>query len=179
MPTYISLGGNCAIAYWLKFYNLRTEAYPFDWCDIPFNKLIKVLLSDFDDYHNITDYGYSENHKSNMYKNSYNIRFAHETINSETILRRIRRFCASEANTSEADTSEVSETETVFVRLELDNKPHNYEYLLSLLSKYKRDCKLIVLGNHPISEHERITYIPIQMEEDWRFPNVDWKSLFF
>jgi hypothetical protein len=43
----ISLGSNCSIAYWQKYYNLRKEAYPFDWCDLPFNKLIKVLENDF------------------------------------------------------------------------------------------------------------------------------------
>ena len=31
-PTFVSLGGNCSIAYHLKRLGLRNKSYPFDWC---------------------------------------------------------------------------------------------------------------------------------------------------
>jgi len=47
---FISLGCNCSITYQLNKYNLREEAYPFDWSKISINQLISVLQNNFDLY---------------------------------------------------------------------------------------------------------------------------------
>ena len=60
---FISLGGNCSIAYQLNKFDLRTHAYPFDWCKINSKQLLQVLKSNFKNYHILEFKKYSDNHK--------------------------------------------------------------------------------------------------------------------
>ena len=88
---FISLGGNCSVAYHLNDFALRDEAYPFDWCDIKINQLIKVLDDNFKDYNNLKIKKLSENHLNEKEKstyilnNDYNIKFAHEVLDNNKL----------------------------------------------------------------------------------------------
>ena len=46
----ISLGPNCAPALCLNYYQIRKEAYPFDWNICYFNSMYKLLETDFENY---------------------------------------------------------------------------------------------------------------------------------
>ena len=48
---FISLGSNCSVTYQMIKYNIRTYAYPFDWCALTINQLIKILENDFLNYY--------------------------------------------------------------------------------------------------------------------------------
>ncbi len=50
---FISLGGNCSVCYQLNKYNIRTVAYPFDWCKISINQVDNNI---FNKRHNIDVY---------------------------------------------------------------------------------------------------------------------------
>ena len=43
----IPLGTTCALAYQLQKHQLRSQAYPFDWCLINLEQLVNVLETDF------------------------------------------------------------------------------------------------------------------------------------
>ena len=63
----ISLGGNCSITYQLNKYNLRQEAYPFDWAKVSINQLITVLENGFKDYcQTIKIMKFSSNHDNTL-----------------------------------------------------------------------------------------------------------------
>lgn len=192
--TFISLGGNCAIAYQLKRLGLRDKSYPFDWCKMSINKLNKVLENDFKHFSDVEINKYSENHLlendpifsnsgSYIVKNKYNISFAHElkTDNKEEldkfkqiIERRIKRF------------KELKRKEITFVILNLENKKNdnlNAEILLKNLKIYFTNFKLIYIGsnlNYIKEINKEITYIKINVNEwvDWKYSNLDWKNIF-
>lgn len=46
----IPLGVNCTIADYLRLYNLRKHALPFDWIVTPIQSAIKLIDNDFDDF---------------------------------------------------------------------------------------------------------------------------------
>ena len=78
---YVSLGGNCAVAYQLDIRKLSYTRYPFDWCNVTIYQLIDTLDSNFKDFEDISIVKKSENHmcfKTNdnyslVLKNKYNI----------------------------------------------------------------------------------------------------------
>src|SRR5271156_6690476 len=46
-PLCISLGHSCGPAIHLRYFKLRTEAYPFDWITSHFDSLYQALKDDF------------------------------------------------------------------------------------------------------------------------------------
>jgi hypothetical protein len=199
-PTFISLGGNCAIAYQLKKLGLRNKSYPFDWCKISISKLNKVLENDFENFSDIEITKYSKNHLldgqddsdeeinsgSYIVKNKYNISFAHEikTDTEEeikefkiTLKRRIQRF------------KNLNNHNITFVILNLENVKNkkniniNLEFLLKNLKIYFKHFKLIYIGYNEIKEkflHKEIKYIKINTNDwvDWQYSNLDWNHIF-
>ena len=116
---FVSLGGNCSVAYQLDKLGLRHNSYPFDWCRIKINKLIQVLNNNFNFYEDIIFKKKSFKHDNNIIvKNNYNIEFAHELINKYEIdnfklilLKRIELFKQLK--------------NPIFVRLEYENLGDN------------------------------------------------------
>lgn len=177
----ISIGSNCAPAFHLKYYGLRNTAYPFDWCKIDLNKLIKVLNNDFKDFEKVCIQKFSHKHPSfvdnsdstYMIKNKYNVKFAHEITNevklnhfSTSILKRIKRF--------------KNIINPCFIRLET-GKVSNIKYndLVDALDKYYSEYKLIIVSKEIIT-HPRIIYVPIgEYSQDWKYNSVNWKYLFY
>jgi hypothetical protein len=180
--TYVSLGGNCAVAYWLKEYNLRNEAFPFDWCKVSLQSLINVLENNFINYSDIKIKKLSTNHidfendkPTYIIQNPYNISMAHEVVNPDTLdtfsislIKRIDRF--------------VNLTNPIFIRLEISNlssvQMNKYNNLIELLDKYFTNYKIIVISiNQPINK--KIIWYPLNtFSEDWQYSYLDWKEIF-
>lgn len=193
--TFISLGGNCAIAYQLKQLGLRYNSYPFDWCRMSVNKLNNVLENNFEGFSNIQINKFSmchtiyddlllENQGSYIVKNKYNISFAHEikTDNNEelikfkeTLERRINRF------------RELKDKKITFIILNQENKEYNIGILIKNLKLYFNNFKLIYLGTNKVKysgnlsqkDIQNFKYVNIDMEKwiDWKYSNLDWNTI--
>lgn len=192
--TFISLGGNCSIAYQLKRLGLRHKSYPFDWCKMSINKLNKVLENDFENFSDIKIFKFSKNHLlenddllndngSYIVKNKYNISFAHELKTDtekelkkfkETLERRITRF------------KNLNADNLTFIILNLENKQNdnlNAEILTKNLKIYFNNFKLVYIGpNIDIKnkENKEIKYIKLNINEwvNWQYSNLDWNNIF-
>ena len=177
----ISLGGNCSVAYQLKKYDKRRESYPFDWCNMKIDQLIRVLENDFIDYEDIRIVKFSDKHlnfKTNegsyILTNKYGIKFAHELINEleidelkSKIKRRIERFKLLR--------------NVIFVRLEINNINEEkmnlkYNQLNQIISNYYQS-KLIVISKFRIENIYKWIRLE-EFEEDWKYDKVNWKDIF-
>jgi len=90
----ISLGSNCDTVSWLKTYDLRPAAFPFDWLlTLDIAKLIELLDTDFDRF---LDRAYFAPFNTAFIHSYYHIEFRHEGKYMEEIFtkypRRIERF---------------------------------------------------------------------------------------
>lgn len=91
MTTYISLGSTCAVANYLNSKGYRQSSYPFDWCNVNIKQLNQALSTDFNNYTDLSLVKYSDTYPyydgeqfidkgSSVFKNSLNIKFAHELL---------------------------------------------------------------------------------------------------
>lgn len=161
---YISLGGNCAVSWNLRRLFLRKESYPFDWCKMNINKLNSVLENNFDGFSNVNIKKFSDNHNSCIYKNKYNITFAHEMVIYEKLEERIVRFKALKNPT--------------FVILKTDNKCIDIDVLIKNLQRYFVDFKIIIISKIFISSMF-VKYVKLdEFNDNWKYPNVNWRSIF-
>ena len=92
IPIFVPLGNTCTISYQLNEVGLRHYAFPFDWSKMSINQLNKVLTNGFKSFSDIKVKKYSENHPnfdngggSFIVSNPYNITFAHEVIDKNSI----------------------------------------------------------------------------------------------
>jgi hypothetical protein len=189
---YISLGGNCSISYQLKKLNLKNISYPFDWCKVSINQLIKVLENDFIKYtESLSIYKFSELHHnfitndkySLILKNNYNITFAHELcdvnnldIYKEKIERRIKRFKDIKENTDLI----------IFTRIELNIIKENYKdkviKLCEILDKYSNNYILKLVINSCIEfdnlPENVVIYKYYEFTDDWQMNKINWNEIF-
>jgi len=177
----ISLGTNCSVGWNLNKYNLRTISYPFDWCDIKINQLIKVLDDNFKDYNNLKIKKLSENHLNEKGKstyilnNDYNIKFAHEVLDNnkieefeERLFYRIEKFKKLE--------------NPIFIRIELIKvNPNKYIELDKSLKKYFSNYKLIIITDFSNELNlDNIKFIKLNKEFiNWKYENFNWKDVFY
>ena len=177
---WISLGGNCSIAYQLKKHQLRQEAYPFDWCRISFPQLIHALQQNLKLFDHIYLHRYSEKHVSMdltsgsyLIRNLYNIEFAHEVVKEdllefkECLQRRMIRFYKSTGPRT-------------YIRLETSQKIYSLGELRPLLDAISSDYELIWIGVHPPRDRwEQVRYIPLEkLSEDWTYSHFNWNNIF-
>ncbi|ADO67377.1 putative cysteine protease [Cafeteria roenbergensis virus] len=186
MTTYISLGGNCAVAYQLqqRGYTIR---YPFDWCNISITQLNNVLEKNFTDFSIIKIHKLSPSHpnfntlesSSYILKNSYNIKFAHEISNKykiedfqKKLFNRINKFHKI--------------IKPTFIRLETKNISNSsfvfhYKKLLNNLSKYFEEFNLIIISKNTkfeIDPKYSVTFIKLEaFTEDWKFNTINWSKI--
>lgn len=193
----IPFGNNCAIAYQLKKLNIRNTSYPFDWCSSTLPKLINTLENDFTDFtSSISIQKKSYNHKpinvlyddkklagieesecSYILSNKYDLKFAHEVLDSKDInefkqvLER-RLFKLKKC------------INPMFLRLE--NKKiniENYKKIVKLLDSMFQNYKLIVLtfdyiDYKTIFKSSKIKFIKVANDfEDWKYNNINWKEI--
>lgn len=190
---HISLGSNCSITEQLKKYNLRSNAYPFDWCNISINQLIEVLNNDFDNYSesleikNISEKHLNVNKEPTLIlKNKYCIKFAHEICNKEEleafkekIQKRISKFKSISGK-------------IIFYRIELKKINKNYLNkiidLHTYLNKYFNNFEIKVIINPDfIITTEQIQFFQDKnikiikydlFSEDWKMNHLDWNNIF-
>ena len=170
----VSLGGTCAVAWNLKRLKIKKQSYPFDWCKMSIPQLNNVLENDFKDFTEVYIKKFSENHHyinstdtsstlpygSFILKNRYNITFAHEVIESksllefkETLKRRIIRFKQLR--------------NPIFVVLIISDDQYKYLDELKInLNKYFEKFKLIKITKTP----------EITTNFDWRYPEINWEQ---
>lgn len=178
----ISLGGNCCVAYHLNDFALRDEAYPFDWCDISLQRLIKVLDKLFKNYSDIERIRYSEDHlhfkdKSGSFllKNSYGVKFAHELKKEsdleefkESLSRRIKRFLELK--------------NPIFIRIETSNlskeQMQKYKQLEDILDNIFTNYEIRLISKEKYESTKTKWFELDTFSSDWTFPNVDWNTVF-
>jgi hypothetical protein len=192
----IPIGSNCSIAYQLNKYGLRKESYPFDWCCMNINQLIKILENDFEDFEDFTVQKLSINHMDykEFYKptyiitNKYGVKMAHELCNldnldifRETLKRRIIRF----RNINDKQ-------EIIFIRIELKrlsqtNFENKYKKLVEILNKkftnFNQKFKLIVItnvitNNYIFNDNIHIYNCKDLYSDDWKMEHLDWLNIF-
>lgn len=182
MSSFISLGGNCAVAYQLQQRNY-TNRYPFDWCNITILQLNKVLSNNFQDFDNIQIHKLSKNHlnfkslenESYILKNIYNIKFAHE-ISNKYILDDFKIILKKRINKF------YNLNNPIFIRLEINNISNEYfekqyKELYKNLSKYFITFKLIVITkNKPFKSEIQFIKL-IDFQQDWKYLNVEWDKI--
>lgn len=195
---YISLGGSCAISNIIRKQD-NHQTLPFDWTKITLKQLKDVLKNNFKDYSNIEIFKYSDNHDSYILKNNYNIQFAHEVQNKysldefkQKLDNRITKFNKILSET---------EDEIKFIRFETSPYKNNYfaefiELLNIIHEKKNKKCniniKLILhksydnkidFFHNKIKIHLNLYTIKIyyynDFSEDWKYPNINWNSLFY
>lgn len=175
MPEFISLGDSCCCAYQLRNYNLRNNAYPFDWSKSSINKLNKVLEENFKNYSKIQLKKYNEDENTYSFTNSYNITFEHQVkILSEikeyeqTIERRVQRFISKKNN------------KIIFVMMNQENRKFNINILIDNLSRYFNNFKIIYISKNKV-EHELVKHVLIKTDDytNWEYDYLNWNSILF
>tara|TARA_Y100000780_G_scaffold179369_1_gene164788 strand:- start:93296 stop:93868 length:573 start_codon:yes stop_codon:yes gene_type:complete len=179
---FVSLGSNCSVAYQLVKYGKRLEAYPFDYCIIPLNKLIEVLLESFKEYSDVEVHKLSKNHKifdsdesSYIVKNKYNVKFAHELTKKEDVKNfskrldiRIKRF--------------LDLVNPTFIRIELQNLKKEtfikrYRRLIEILESIFINFKIIIISNYEFN-HKKVKWVKLnKYVTDWKYDYLDWNKI--
>lgn len=179
----VSLGGNCAVSYHLNKYKLRKNSYPFDWSKLSINQLNIVLKNKFQDYNKVYKYKFSENHKlietdlsqlSFIYKNKYNVTFAHELYNEYECIEyklqyRIQRFINLE--------------DPIFIYFHLNNKKIDKSVmeLYNNLYKYFKDFRLVIICKEKLYKNEENKNILLftfnEFNDDWKYDNINWREI--
>lgn len=183
--TFISLGSNCSVTWWLKKYGFRKMAFPFDWSNITIKQLILVLENDFKDYTKTIEINFlSDKHPSEegldtfVISNIYKIKFAHEVLSHKhlddfklCLVNRIDRF-------------KKVKNFVVYVRIELTILKSGYikelEKLIKLLDIINPNyiLKLIIHKNSVKINLEKVEiYYFNEFSQDWKMTCLDWKTI--
>lgn len=190
---FIGLGSNCSICYQLNKYNLRKQAYPFDWVKLNLNELIDILDNNFINYYETIEFKKkSEIHKlvndniltesSLILSNCYKIQFAHELNNidkidefKKKIINRIERFLEIKN----------SNKNYIFIRIELGKIKLNWENkifkLIKLLNKFinKFTLKLIINSKKKFNFPDFVEIYRFEkFDSDWQMNNINWQEIF-
>ena len=195
---YISLGGNCSIAYQLQKYGLRKMSLPFDWTNMTITQLINILENDFQEFNELKIVKESVMHpiisqliasqplqssSSLILTNKYKIRFAHE-ISTESELEilkskyitRIQRFKQFKNPN--------------FIRIELgklniEKYIKELEQLKNILDKYFESWNCHIIVHQDYINDFKITYKEFKISSftkyssDWQLnKEYDWNKLF-
>jgi hypothetical protein len=193
----VSLGNNCAIAYQLKRYNLRNNAYPFDWLKIKdFSDLNKILDNDFEEiFHkenfklkNVSDKFPIENYKddiSYIYENN-NIQFCHDFSSDfeksyQNFVDKYKRRVYRLYDLIHSD------KEIHFIRDEwkynedLSNKINEFKNIIYKINPYcKYKLSVIINTDKPIDIGIKNSNIIFDINKigDWTRSNIDWQYIF-
>lgn len=186
IPTFISLGTSCSVAYQLDNLGLRKESYPFDWSKFNINKLNSILENNFENFSNLTIHKFSNNHNykfiidtgSYILKNKYDIQFAHEllvnndnniNILKEKINKRILRFYKK------------NKEYVYFIILNNNTKYIDFNKILYNLDKCFVQYKILFISqSNPNINNTKIKWIYIDyLYVDWQYSNIDWFELIY
>ena len=190
----ISLGGSCAVSHQIRKQK-NNYTLPFDWTRISLKQLTLTLQNNFKNYSNVIIHKYSENHKSYILKNYYNVQFSHEVKKKYTISEfnkklnnRIKKF-----NKILEDTND----EINFVRFETSPYYANYFSdfieLLNIIHIIKnKNCNInikLILHKSYLNKLDfcnnkikiNLNNIKIYYYDDfninWKYPNIKWTEI--
>ena len=165
VPIFIPLGTTCTMSYQLNEVGLRHQAFPFDWAKMSINQLNKVLTNSFESFSDIKVKKWSDNHPhletghgSFIISNSYNITFAHEVIDKnsvdefkKTLDKRIERLLTHKDD---------------YIKFVIFNtgKPIDMTLLTVNLGKYFNDFNILEL--HPDNQFT-----------NWKYSHMNWFDL--
>jgi hypothetical protein len=185
-------------------YNLRSEAYPFDWCAISLYQLINILENKFENYYeSLRILKKSNKHldidgnPTCILTNDYHIRYAHE-IKTEyeleefknKIKRRIDRFKnldQSQSKTSFQGDSVLWTRKIIFIRIELN--PINNVYVNKLINVLDKtfnnyELRLILCDTEIKCDSDKVkiykykNYSHNWKLNDWKMDHLKWKVIF-
>lgn len=184
LPTFISIGNNCSIAYQLQQLNLRYNSYPFDWAKLNIKKLNNILENNFDNFSNLNIFKFSEKHLykciknygTYILKNDYNVQFAHEFLNKYELHILKNKF---EVRISKF--RNIKNKYIIFVLLNLEkNIDSELNNLISNLQNYTNNFKILYISNYQIKKNKFI--IPYYIDNhwsDWKFNHLNWYDIIF
>ena len=206
---FISLGGNCSVAFHLKNLGLRIHSYPFDWAKVNINTLTNILQNDFTNFtnlnikklSNIHHYKFIHNKSSFLLTNPYNVIFAHELMDHNNIdvnnvnLNKLKDKFNLRINRFK-NLSLKTNTKITFLLFNLDNSKTDLITLIHHLKKYKSKFELIYISlDTNINSNLyycsyfknlnqiKIKYINILYNnidwKDWSFSKLDWNRIIF
>jgi len=179
---YISLGGNCSVAYFLKENKLNRIASPFDWSDSTITQLNLVLENDFENFLKIKKIFKSSSHESDVLTNYDGIKLAH-FLNKEKLLLRIKNFYQLKKK---------DEIQITFIRIEHKKIKNNYllqlERLIKNLQKFSNNFIVKVILplenqdlNNLLNKKELFNKIELYFyptfDSDWKIPSFQWNKL--
>lgn len=166
IPTFVSLGATCAVAYNLRRYGLRNEAFPFDWVRINnFSQLNEVFRSDFKNFTNLKVIKQSEHHPhfesgqphSLQIKNAYHFQFYHEVL----------------------DTSGLEEFAQILAkRIERLKLLGNKKIVFVVLNDFENKFDDTVLHDYFINYEVRRVNID-DWDGDWTYGHFHWNKVLF
>ena len=184
IPTFISIGNNCACAYQLHNLNLRYNSFPFDWAKMNIKKLNKVLSNKFKNFSNLNIFKFSENHLykfinnygTYILKNDYNIQFAHEYLNQYEL-----HILKNKFDIRISKFKMIKNQFSIFVLLNLEkNIDNEMDKLINNLQYYSNNFKILYISNYQIKKNNYVIpyYIDNQWS-DWQFDHLDWYDIIF
>lgn len=165
IPLFIPLGTTCTMSYQLNEVGLRKEAFPFDWAKMSINQLNKVLTNRFESFSDIKVKKYSENHPnfdngggSFIVSNPYNITFAHEVIDKNSI-------------------DEFKKILDKRIERLLSHKDDYIKFIIFNTGK-KLDTNLLSLNlKKYFSNFEILEIQPDDQFTDWKYSHMNWFDL--
>lgn len=184
IPTFISIGNNCACAYQLHNLNLRYNSFPFDWAKMNIKKLNKVLSNKFKNFSNLNIFKFSENHLykfinnygTYILKNDYNIQFAHEYLNQYEL-----HILKNKFDIRISKFKQIKDQSIIFVLLNLEkNIDNEMDKLINNLQYYCNNFKILYISNYQIKKNNYV--IPYYIDNhwsDWQFDHLDWYDIIF
>lgn len=201
---YISLGGNCSVAYNLQNNNKRNCSYPFDWIRIPFSSVVKCLSNNFSNFlllENLkiinksskfpyleTDKFIKKNNNNLIVKNElYNCVFYHDFLDKFSIEEQHNTFFDKyNKRISRLYDSIKNKNKIIFIRDQLKINQIDDIILKEFIEIIKKinpllNFKIILIVHNPknkiinIQENKFIKIINDNLPfNDWIRPNVNW-----
>ena len=171
---YLSLGGNCSVAYFLKENKIKRILSPFDWTDSSISQLNSVLENDFENFLLIKKIIDSSYHDSFVLTNYYGIKLAH-SLDKETLIFKINNFYSLKKYNDKI----------TFIRIEHKKVKSNYfEELKKLVENLKKFCnnftlKIILPLESKITFRNDIIeyYFYPEYDEDWKIASFSWNKI--
>lgn len=146
----ISLGHFCAVASELERLGYRDASLPFDWLITPFESVMHMIETNFNDFLVLENLKRDEKRKYIIKDTKYNIAFYHDYKPNQSIEtqheivkakydRRIKRFY------------DYITEKTLFIRYIESKKEYeficeNYDHIMSVLRKYNKDNDLMLVS---------------------------------
>lgn len=199
---YVSLGGDCSVAYNLQTLNKRTFAYPFDWVRInSLNIISDIIENEFNDFISsatkidesnkfpLIDDNFSDNKNNTLImENKYGVRFYHDfsaNYNLNEIIekynRRIKRFSKLIK----------SNRNICFIRYEFKNNIVESDIIrfIDIIKQINPNIqfKMILIIHNPknnklcISLNENIENVivvnDVRKFDSWKRENINWNNI--